>query len=417
MATNFLKVTDSGESTLYADVNNSQTEITIHPSGTSLFPSSGNFKADLYNSDSADNANHVERVLVTGVVGNVWTVTRAQDGTTAGTYSTGNIVRLNVYAQNITDLNTAVNTVEGKLTGIDTGTKLNTSADANFTYYGMARQAIINGNFDVWQRGTTTTNPANGAYIADRWRIPYAITGTAPTSIIHSRQTLTPGELANSYYFYRVNPNGAGSGYGLNDGYVVAQTIEGGTKLLCGSGKTVTLSFYARSSISGKKLGVYGYQYYGSGGTPSTGENLTGATWTLSSTWTKYTCTLSANTLTGKTFGTNNDDFLQIAFVYAWGTGAYATAINSAGVGETFRGSGNIDITQIQLCAGDIALPFQPKSYDEEYRACLRYFEKIGGGTDDQFGAGHFQNTTTFYSVINMNPKRTTPRNGLLFCW
>ena len=32
--------------------------------------------------------------------------------------------------------------------------------------------------------------------------------------------------------------------------------------------------------------------------------------------------------------------------------------------------------TRVQFCIGDGALPFQPKSYEEELRACKRYYER-----------------------------------------
>lgn len=36
---------------------------------------------------------------------------------------------------------------------------------------------------------------------------------------------------------------------------------------------------------------------------------------------------------------------------------------------------GGFKIKEVLLCAGDVALPFQPKSYEEELRACMRYYQ------------------------------------------
>jgi hypothetical protein len=262
-------------------------------------------------------------------------------------------------------------------------------ATSAIPFYGdsMSRQAIINGNFDVWQRGTTSTNPANNTYTcADRWKVVVVNSGTLPTNIVHSRQTLTSGDLYNSFYHYRIAPDGAGSGFGATDNYMLRQSIEYGVRTLCGDGKKVTVSFYARSSIANKKLGVYLTQYYGSGGSPSTTENLIGTNWTLTSTWTKYTYTFTTNTLASKTFGTANDDQLMVNLGIMWGSTKDADF--GADGAETFGGSGNIDIAQVQLCAGDVALPFMPKSFEEELRACQRYYE-IGrvSGTVQQINA------------------------------
>lgn len=41
--------------------------------------------------------------------------------------------------------------------------------------------SLINGNFDVWQRGTSFVNPANNSWVADRWRV--ALTGGTVSTI------------------------------------------------------------------------------------------------------------------------------------------------------------------------------------------------------------------------------------------
>lgn len=240
----------------------------------------------------------------------------------------------------------------------------------------MARQAIMNGNFDVWQRGTSTTVAGSTiVFQADRWR-EYSIAdgGTLPT-LTRSRQLLTSGEIPNAFYYTRLNTNGAGTSLGVNSYHQYEQRIENGTRNLCGDGKKVTVSFWARSSISNKRICVAPYQNYGTGGSPSAQDPLKGTPITLTSTWTRYTATITTNTLSGKTFGTDNNDFFSCDFWLMWGTTIGNTYVQAGVSAETFVGSGNIDIAQVQLCAGDVALPFQPKSFEEELRACQRYYE------------------------------------------
>lgn len=60
--------------------------------------------------------------------------------------------------------------------------------------YGQAgKNKIINGDFGVWQRGTSFTNPASSAniYTADRWVLDFA--NANPTSASITQQTFTPG--------------------------------------------------------------------------------------------------------------------------------------------------------------------------------------------------------------------------------
>jgi hypothetical protein len=247
----------------------------------------------------------------------------------------------------------------------------------------MSRQAIINGNFDVWQRGTSFTNP-NG-YTADR--VANAINadgGSLPANIIHSRQTLTPGDIPSSYYFYRINVDGAGSGFGVNAAYEIYHRIENATRFLCGLNKKLTLTFYARSTIANKRIGVQFSQRYGTGGSPSASENINGQIFNLTSNWQKFAITITTNTLVGKVFGSNDDDYLQIRFPIIWGSTTASTYFGG-GTAETFGSAGNIDIAQIQLNAGDQALPIQPRSYAEELVLCQRYLERIGAGVFGQW--------------------------------
>lgn len=242
----------------------------------------------------------------------------------------------------------------------------------------MARQAIMNGNFDVWQRGTSTTlSDATITRLADRW-FDYAADdgGTLPT-LTRTRQSLTAGELSNAFYFTRLNTNGAGTSLGNSSIGTMGQRIEFGTRFLCGNGKKVTISFWARSDIANKKIWPVLIQNYGTTGSPTSQEYIAGTSITLTSTLTQYTQTFTTNTLSGKTFGTSNNDYLALELVYQWGS----TTASSYGLSgtETYVGSGNIDIAQVQLCAGEVALPFQPKSYAQELADCQRYYWRLDG--------------------------------------
>jgi hypothetical protein len=258
----------------------------------------------------------------------------------------------------------------------------------------MARQAIINGNMDIAQRGTSFTNPGGSAYTIDRFKRIGGGFPTAPANIIHSKQTLTSGDIVGAYNFYRISPDGAGAVTTVNDAYAINQSIENGNRNLCGNGKKVTASFWARSSIANKKIGVRMYQSYGTGGSPSAIEILNGSKFTLTSTWTKYSVTFTTNTLVGKTFGANGDDYLALDFGFLWGTSIGVQYGDT--VAETFVGAGNIDIAQVQVNAGDTALPFQPRDTEEEQRKCLRFNRRISdsGNAYTTFGVGQCISST-----------------------
>jgi len=233
---------------------------------------------------------------------------------------------------------------------------------------------VTNGNFDVAQRGTSFTNPAAGAYLLDRYKCYYNADGGRFPTIVVSQSAITPGDVEKSFNCLKVNVNGAGSSLGNSSYYWIYQYIEHGTRFLCGANKKVTISFYAKSSIANKKLGIYLAQYYGTGDSPSVAGHKSGTHWALTSFWTKYTHTFTMDTLESKTFGTNNDDAIILYFVYQWGSNIEGYVGDDEA--ETFVGSGDIEITQVQLVAGDVAIPFEPRILEEELRLCQRYYEK-----------------------------------------
>lgn len=261
--------------------------------------------------------------------------------------------------------------------GTDDTNYLTSLSAASHMNYGLSRQAIINGNFDVWQRGTSVAlADVTLAFQADRFADYVDKNGGTLPTLTRSRQLLTSGDIPNSFYFTRLATNGAGTSLGVSSRGVLYQAIEFGTSKLCGLNKKVTVSFWARSDISNKRICPTLTQYYGSGGSPSATEDILGTPITLTSSWTKYTATFTTNTLVGKTFGTANDNYLALNFYYMWGTTSGNAKVQAGVTAETFVGAGNIDIAQVQLCSGDVALPFNPKSFEEELRACQRYYEK-----------------------------------------
>jgi len=101
MATEFLVPKNNAESSLNGAVTAAATSWIVN-SGA-VFPSTYPYNLTCNN----------EIVQVTNRSSNTLTVTRAQEGTSAATHSDGAQVYLNITAKAISDLNTAVNTVEG----------------------------------------------------------------------------------------------------------------------------------------------------------------------------------------------------------------------------------------------------------------------------------------------------------------
>ncbi|GIP53096.1 hypothetical protein [Paenibacillus vini] len=233
--------------------------------------------------------------------------------------------------------------------------------------------ALINGNFDVWQRAVNA-NMVGMQYVADRWQNVLISSVSDPSVITVNRMPSQGGDVPGSAYYMRFEITNPGTGIVSYARCNMMQAIENGVRKLAGAGRKVTLSFWARTNIPGKLIGVNLHQDYGTGGTPSTYENIYGRNFELTSEWRRYSHTFETNSLAGKTFGLNNNDVLTPQIWLMWGED-YKIRFGTP-VPETFRSAGYVDIAQIQLNTGDKALSFQPRRIADEINACQRYFKK-----------------------------------------
>jgi hypothetical protein len=204
------------------------------------------------------------------------------------------------------------------------------------------KNAIINGDFGIWQRGTSF-NASTTFYTADRWAA-YSYSGASQTV---SQQAFTAGTAPISGYEAQYFLRATATNTGIN----VEQRIE---DVRTYAGQAVTLSFWAKSN-SAQTITTYINQNFGSGGS----TQVTGATGTqaLTTSWTRFTLTGTLPSIAGKTIGTSS--YLQVNFVGA--------TINNA-----------VDIWGVQLESGSSATPFQTATGTKqgELAACQRYFAK-----------------------------------------
>ena len=108
-----IKFTNNAISTLASGISNSDTSITVVSGGGTKFPSltgSEYFRATLI-----DTSNNLEIVKVTARSGNVLTVTRAQESTTARAFSSGDRIELRITAQSLLDAATTLTSLAADL--------------------------------------------------------------------------------------------------------------------------------------------------------------------------------------------------------------------------------------------------------------------------------------------------------------
>lgn len=260
---------------------------------------------------------------------------------------------------------------------------------------------LINGNFDVWQRGTSHSITSS-QYTVDRWQLIFD--GTPASGGTVTRQTFTLGQtdVPNNpkYYLQYDFPNvGTPSNY-------IRQSIEGVHNL---AGQTATFSFWAKVPSGTMTISTQFQQEFGSGGSPSSGVYGIGSTnFTVTTSWQKFTMTTTLPSISGKTVGTNNNDKLNAAIIFP----------PSA--------AGTIHLAQAQVEAGDTATPFEVRPFDQELLRCQRYYEKSfkidvapstsainnGGSVVNSGNAYHYPaNPTRNYSICTFYKvrKRAVP--------
>lgn len=246
-------------------------------------------------------------------------------------------------------------------------TTLNQVAEAGRNY-------IINGAFEINQRGDKTVADNVSGYVQDRWVM--AASGANYTS-----QVLDLGDNSEFSKYLRMEATTADDNWGFY------QRIENVKTL---AGKEATLSFYARSdnsSITNVNL-VYS-QIFGTGGTPSAINTVFLPQISLTSSWQKFELTFNVDEIASKTIGTDGNDYLEIGFIQADGVV-----------------TGRFDFREIKLEEGSQATKFTRAggTYAGELALCQRYLKALRH--PDQFtgiaGAAVSNNSFRFHFDCTM---------------
>ena len=208
------------------------------------------------------------------------------------------------------------------------------------------RNLIINGDFDVWQRGTSFS--AN-ACTADRW--------------ISSVGTVTKDGAALKHVSTNADP------------YLLYKVEDVGNKL---AGNKAVLSFYLKTSDSDNKL-----QYVTFSGTNYYHSQM----YQLPSELEGYTHWVCPVEITSAT-----TDQIRIVFELH----------NVSGHTSWLR--------KVQLELGKVATPFEHRSFGEELALCQRYFNRLGGGAYTGITTGMvYNNTSSMFCITYPVPMRAGP--------
>ena len=223
--------------------------------------------------------------------------------------------------------------------------------------YVAGKNAIINGGFDIWQRGTSfsLSSGATAVYTADRFGVT-TVSGAATVS-----RQLADSTLPQFKYCIRVQRN---SGETATGGQYLAQSVES-LNTLQFVNKTISLSFYARKGADYSTTSSLMTATIWSGNASTDGNILTTGGFgagqataaqvnvSLTTSWQRFTIT-----------GTIGSTVTQVAATFNNGPSG------TAGTNDYF------EITGVQLELGSVATPFSRAggTLSGELAACQRYY-------------------------------------------
>jgi hypothetical protein len=272
------------------------------------------------------------------------------------------------------------------------------------------RNRIINGNMQIDQRNAgASVTPATGGqvFITDR----FSAFVTQSTKLTSQQSTTAPTGFVNSLLVT------SSSAYSVvaSDRFSVRQGIEGVNCSDLGwgtaSARTVTFSFWVRSSLTGT---------FGGSLKNSAGNRSYPYTYSISSadTWEYKTITVP-----GDTTGTWLTDTTGagIYIIFGLGTGSTFSGTAGAWAGSNFdNATGAVSVvgtngatwyvTGVQLEVGSIATPFERRQYGTELMLCQRYYEVCG------YGIGRSESTSSMSLVCSYAvTKRANPSSIALY--
>jgi len=252
---------------------------------------------------------------------------------------------------------------------------------------------IINGSMDIWQRGTSFANPASGSYLCDRFSRAKvnaaAVTYSQETSVL---PTIAEAGAKFSYSLKATIPSTADTSIAATDYEAIFYKAEGYdyAKL---AGKTVTLSFWVRSSNASPST-----YCVAAGNSNSTYSYVREYTIDVADTWEKKTLTFPL------TESTSGWDYaagvgLELSFTLAAGGNFQGTKDqwnNADDIATSSQVNWLNDVGATFYLAGvmlstDGSTKFTSGTYQEELAKCQRYYEKsyntgTAPGTADAIG-------------------------------
>lgn len=269
---------------------------------------------------------------------------------------------------------------------------------------------ILNGDFRVWNDGTTLAAAADGTYTAEGWVWRQSGAGVVTVQQATDAPT-TAKRVPLSFKAIEVDVTTADGTIGAGDYYALEYRVEGYLFEEYALRPWV-LKFWHKHTITG----IYSVAIINGGSDRSCVleyEQAVGNTWEYTElvipespssggTW-DYTTGVGLRIFFPLAVGSTK----QAATPYSWQTGEYwATARQVNNLSST---SNFFRLSMVGDNLGQAATPYTHMSYQELEDKLSRYYEVLADGNSIRLGAGHATNTESGYIVMPYRKKRAAP--------
>lgn len=238
----------------------------------------------------------------------------------------------------------------------------------------FGRNVIINGNFDVWQRGTIFTSVASGTYTADRW-----LWGEVGAGVVDVLQSTNVPDNTSDFSFL-IDVTTVDASIAAGDNYAIAYRVEGYDAMQFGFGtadaQSLTLSFWVRSSVTGTNCVAFRNS--------ALDRNFI-VEYTINAidTWEYKTITITADTtgtwLTDSGIGLNISWALAVGSTFQGTVGTWQAGnliATSTQVNAMNNAANAFLLSRVQLEIGTVASAFKRRSLAQELALAQRYYFK-----------------------------------------